>query len=80
MEDIMKLRVVKYSLKKEKATEPTHLGFIAQEFEQVFPKMVATSEQGDIKDFKAIKTSVLIPMLVKAIQELKLEIEELKKK
>jgi hypothetical protein len=80
MEDIMKLRVVKYSLKDEKATEPTHLGFIAQEFEQVFPKMVATSEQGDIKDFKAIKTSVLIPMLVKAIQELKLEIEELKKK
>jgi hypothetical protein len=79
-EDLMKLRVVKYSLKKDKETEPTHLGFIAQEFEQVFPKMVATSEHGDIKDFKAIKTSVLIPMLVKAIQEQQKQINELMKK
>jgi hypothetical protein len=80
MEDIMKLRVVKYSLKKDKETEPSKLGFIAQEFEQVFPKMVATSEHGDIKDFKAIKTSVLIPMLVKAIQEQQKQINELMKK
>jgi hypothetical protein len=80
LEDVMKLRVVKYSLKDEKSTEPTKLGFIAQEFEQVFPKMVDTKEQGDIKDFKSIKMSVLIPMLVKTIQELKKEIDELKGK
>jgi hypothetical protein len=79
-EDLMKLRVVKYSLKKDKETEPTKLGFIAQEFEQVFPNMVSTNEQGDIKDFKSIKTSVLIPMLVKTIQELTKRIEELEKK
>jgi hypothetical protein len=79
-EDLMKLRVVKYSLKDEKSKEPTHLGFIAQEVEQVFPKLITTTKRGDIQDFKQLKTSVLIPMLVKAIQELKLEIEELKKK
>jgi hypothetical protein len=76
----MKLRVVKYSLKNEKSTEPTKLGFIAQEFEQVFPKMVDTKEQGDIKDFKSIKISVLIPMLVKTIQELTKRVEELEGK
>lgn len=80
LEDLMKLRVVKYSLKDEHATEANKLGFIAQEFEQVFPSMVSTSEKGDIKDFKSIKTSVLIPMLVKVIQELKKEIDELKGK
>jgi hypothetical protein len=79
-EDLMKLRVVKYSLKKEKQDKPTHLGFIAQEFEQVFPNMVSTSERDDIADFKSIKMSVLIPMLVKTIQELKKELDEVKKK
>jgi hypothetical protein len=80
IEDLMKLRVVKYSLKEEKSTKPTKLGFIAQEVEKVFPNMVTTSKEGDIEDFKSIKTSVLIPMLVKAIQELKTELDELKAK
>jgi hypothetical protein len=79
-EDLMKLRVVKYSLKDEMSKEPTHLGFIAQEVEQVFPKMVSTTKRGDIQDFKQLKTSVLIPMLVKTIQELNKRIEELEKK
>jgi hypothetical protein len=89
IDDLMKLRVVKYSLKEEKSTQPTHLGFIAQEFEQVFPKMIGefTKEIGkDIKGnaitekYKSIKMSVLIPMLVKTIQELKGELDELKEK
>jgi hypothetical protein len=89
LDDVAKLRVVKYSLKEEHATEPTHLGFIAQEFEEVFPKMVGEFDKEVGKDkegnaitekYKSIKMSVLIPMLVKSIQELKAEIEELKKK
>ena len=79
-EDLMKLRVVKYSLKKEKQDKPTHLGFIAQEFEEVFPNMVSTSERDDIADFKSIKMSVLIPMLVKTIQEQEKRIKELEAK
>lgn len=50
------------------------IGFIAQEFEEVFPSMVDENKDGD----KTIKTSVLIPMLVKAIQELKAELDALK--
>jgi len=79
-EDLMKLRVVKYSLKKDQEIAPTKLGFIAQEVEQVFPAMVETQETAEIKDLKSIKMSVLIPMLVKTIQELKKEIDTLKGK
>jgi len=74
------LRVVKYSLKKDQEQEATKLGFIAQEVEQVFPNMVQTTETDEIKDLKSIKMSVLIPMLVKTIQELNKRIEELEKK
>ena len=64
--DLLKLRVVKYSLKSEQSTVATKIGFVAQEVEQVFPTLVETN--GD--DVKSIKTSILIPMLLKAIQEL----------
>jgi hypothetical protein len=77
--DLMKLRVVKYSLKEEKGTTPTKLGFIAQEVEKVFPNMVSTEQNGEFKDFKSIKTSVLIPMLVKTIQRLNARITALEK-
>jgi hypothetical protein len=52
------------------------LGFVAQEMEEVFPNMVDIDKDG----LKSVKTTVLIPMLVKAIQELKAEINELKNK
>jgi hypothetical protein len=79
-EDLMKLRVVKYSLKKDQEQEATKLGFIAQEVETVFPNMVETTETDEIKDLKSIKTSVLIPMLVKTIQQLNERVKELEKK
>jgi hypothetical protein len=79
-EDLMKLNVVKYSFKADKSDKPTHLGFIAQEVEEVFPSMVETKKTKDLADQKAIKMSVLIPMLVKTIQELNKRIEELEKK
>jgi hypothetical protein len=79
-EDLMKLNVVKYSLKKEKSDKPTHLGFIAQEVAEIFPGLVETHKTKELEDMKTIKTSVLIPMLVKTIQELTKRIEELEKK
>jgi hypothetical protein len=79
-EDLMKLRVVKYSLKKDQEQEATKLGFIAQEVEAVFPNMVETTETDEIKDLKSIKISVLIPMLVKTIQQLNERVKELEKK
>jgi hypothetical protein len=79
-EDLMKLRVVKYSFKKDEETKPTHLGFIAQEVEQVFPNLVETRKTKELEDMKAIKMSVLIPMLVKTIQEQQKQIDDLIKK
>ena len=57
------------------------IGFVAQEFEQVFPSMVENifDRDKDGNDLgtttKTIKTTVLIPILVKAIQELNAKIE-----
>jgi hypothetical protein len=71
--DLLKLRVVKYSLKSEESAVATKIGFIAQEVEQVFPSLITT----DTDDNKSIKTSILIPMLLKAIQELTARVQTL---
>jgi hypothetical protein len=60
------------------------IGFVAQEFEQVFPSMVEEhhDKDADGNDLgtttKSIKTSVLVPILVKAIQEQQQIINDLK--
>jgi hypothetical protein len=71
LNDINKLKVRNFNFI---GAEDKHLGFVAQEIEQVFPTMVATGEDG----YKTVKTSILVPMLVKAIQELKAEVDSLK--
>ena len=49
-------------------------GFIAQEFEKVYPNLVKNSEMG----YKTINYIELIPVLVSKIQSLDAEIEALK--
>jgi hypothetical protein len=60
----------------------SQIGFIAQEFEEVFPKSITETEMqlGDTKveDFKTVNYDHLIPVLTKAIQELKAENDALK--
>lgn len=70
-DDLAKLRVVKYRWYNAEENSPKELGFIAQEVEKVFPGLVSTELNDDGIDVKSIKNSVFIPMLVKAIQELK---------
>ncbi len=54
-------------------------GFIAQEFETVFPECVGTSKAGeDGIEYKNINHETLIPTLVKAIQEQQTLIQSLK--
>jgi hypothetical protein len=74
LEQLMQLRVVNYNLIDD-PKEQKLLGFVAQEIEQIFPKLI---EEFDVRDQetkelimmqKTVKTTVLIPMLVKAIQE-----------
>jgi hypothetical protein len=82
LEDVMRLKVRNFNLKSEPNSK--QIGFIAQEFEEVFPSMIDVSPDTDEKGqmlettHKSIKTSVLIPILTKAIQEQQAIIEQLK--
>ena len=72
LDEITKLKVRNYNLI---GSDIKQIGFVAQEIEQVFPNIV--SESSDLDEngndlgtvTKTVKTSVLIPILVKAIQE-----------
>jgi hypothetical protein len=81
LDKLMQAKVRNYNLIGD---ELKQIGFVAQELEQVFPGLVE-----DVPDFdenqqltgevtKMVKTSVLIPILVKAMQEQQAIIEDLK--
>ena len=78
LDKINQLKVRNYNLIGD---ELKQIGFVAQEFEQVFPSMVDETVDKDENGndlgttTKAIKTTVLIPILVKAIQELNAKVE-----
>lgn len=57
-------------------------GFLAQEFETVFPNYVkcsqgAISSGSTVQDFRTINSGHLVPILVKAIQELEARVQQL---
>jgi hypothetical protein len=76
LDHIMQLKVRNFNLIADE-TKTKQIGFIAQEFEQIFPGLIEEAPDKDMENndlgtvTKTIKTSVLVPMLVKAIQELK---------
>lgn len=80
---ISALRPVRFDFKEGYSDgKKNQLGFIAQEVESVFPDAVSEMKN-DNPEEEALKTmgpGALIPVLVKAIQELKAEIDELKNK
>jgi hypothetical protein len=55
------------------------IGFIAQEVEQVLPQLIGgwKAGEGEPDDLKSVKASDLIPILVKAIQELTARVAQL---
>jgi hypothetical protein len=81
LDKLNQVRVVNYNLI---GSEQKQLGVIAQELEQVFPSMVeeATDRDAEGNDLgtttKSVKYSVFVPMLIKAIQELKAEFDAYK--
>jgi hypothetical protein len=81
LEKLQQVRVVNYNLIGEKQKQ---IGVIAQELEQVFPGMVEESPDHDAEGndlgttTKSVKYSVFVPMLIKAIQELKAELDATK--
>lgn len=81
--NIMALRVRNYNMIAD-ASKKKMIGLVAQEVEQVFPGLV---EEFEIRDpetkevtgtEKNVKMSILVPMLVKALQELKDEFDAYK--
>lgn len=76
LQDICKVRIVNYNLKASLGYEDhKQIGVIAQEIEQIFPGLVDESPDTDKEGVdlgtttKSVKMSLLVPMLVKAIQE-----------
>jgi hypothetical protein len=81
LEKIMALKPRLYDWKKGKGADIKNArGFIAQEFEQVFPDLIDEwkdpAPEGE-EPYKAVRAD-LIPVLVKAIQELKAEFDAYK--
>jgi len=87
LDDICKLQVRNYEWTTSDGGSK-EIGLIAQEVETVFPNLVITHDvEKDGDDYKEVKYSVFVPMLLKAVQELKTivdaqaaEIAELKAK
>jgi hypothetical protein len=79
LEDLMKLRVVKYHWHTQENNEPKELGLIAQEVGEVFPGLIQDADASfDGVTPKVLKASIIPFILLKAIQEMKLEIDSLK--
>lgn len=80
LSSIMALKPRRFDWKEGKGQDKKNVaGFIAQEFEDVFPECVSTSKAGeDGIEYKNINHETLIPTLVKAIQELKAEFDAYK--
>ena len=78
---LMQVKVRNYNLIGETTKQ---LGVVAQELETVFPAMVDESPDKDAEGndlgttTKSVKYSVFVPMLIKAIQELKAEFDAYK--
>ena len=81
LDDLMKVKIRNYNLIGE---DNKQIGVIAQDLEEIFPSMIDESPDKD-KDgnylgttTKSVKYSVFVPMLIKAFQELKSELDTAK--
>ncbi|MCZ8197918.1 MAG: tail fiber domain-containing protein [Flavobacterium sp.] len=91
LEKIKSLRPISFQWKDAKIdNSSTHLGFVAQEVQQVLPEVVVDYDWKEIPESQektwekteklGMKYAEIIPVLVKAIQEQQVIIEELKTK
>jgi len=83
LDSLLKVKIRNYNLIGD---DKKQLGVIAQELESIFPSMIETTNDVDKNGkylgttTKSVKYSVFVPMLIKAIQEQQLQIEQLKNK
>jgi hypothetical protein len=73
LSEILKLRPVKYNINIEEDTAKTHIGLIAQEVKSVIDE--AVDDLRNTEDMYGLDKSGLVPVLIKAIQELNAKVE-----
>jgi len=79
LEDLCKVQIRNYNLKNK--PDEKHIGVVAQELEEVFAGLIEETKDTDEKGqdlgttSKAVKYSVFVPMLIKAIQELNAKVD-----
>ena len=77
LDDLMKVKIRNYNFIGQ---QDKQIGVIAQEIENVFPSLVEDTKDPESEEkTKSVKYSVLVPIMLKAIQELKAEVDLLKK-
>ena len=84
LETVTQIRPVFYNWNDGRSTlNPGHkeLGFLAQELEAVLPNVVSTTSDDTVFEGgkKAVAYDRLVALLIGAVQELKAEVEQLKK-
>jgi uncharacterized protein YaiE (UPF0345 family) len=78
LNEILQLRPVSYHWKDDKINQGIQFGFIAQEVQEIMPE--AVKEFGDEIKYLGLEKDAIYAALVKSVQELKAEIDELKNK
>lgn len=77
VDDLLKIATKQFTLKSD-SKKQIHYGFIAQEFETVFPELVTVKPDKNMANLKAVNYLEVVPLLVRKIQQMQKEIDELK--
>ena len=74
---VNQLNPVKFSYTRDSLEAANHYGLIAQEVEKIIPEVVLVSslKEGNIEDIKAVAYTELVPILIKAVQELNAKVD-----
>lgn len=75
LNEVLKLRPVSFRFKRDQSN--THFGLIAQEVKDVLPDVVIGNESNN--EYLSINYEGLVPVLIKAIQDLSAQVDELKR-
>ena len=77
LEDLLKVRIVDYNLKNN--SHKKYIGVVAQELEELFPSLVSEDfvNANAVTKYKSVKYSCFNVMLIKALQEQQLIINDL---
>ena len=78
IKDLLKINVKDFKFQQDiiNDDDKEHSGIIAQDLENIYPEAVFTRSD----NYKAINYDKLIPLLIKSVQDLNAEVEDLKKK